>query len=166
MDDIFGSYILQKKGFNVVFGPSTVYQDRNVHDLTIDMKKEYIGYENVKNIIEDESFIPMDGYNRYMFESDLEYIDALNADNVNNMAQLENILEFHNISMSKDDNKYIMEEYSACDKVSKDVISWYYRNKNILKQMKEWYDIYNEELSQYKQKVSDVKNKISEMKKH
>jgi hypothetical protein len=101
-----------------------------------------------------------------MFESDLEYIDTLNADNVNNMAQLENILEFHNISMSKDDNKYIMEEYSACDKVSKDVISWYYRNKNILKQMKEWYDIYNEELSQYKQKVSDVKNRISEMKKH
>jgi hypothetical protein len=101
-----------------------------------------------------------------MFESDLEYIDALNADNVNNMAQLENILEFHNISMSKDDNKYIMEEYSACDKVSKDVISWYYRNKNILKQMKEWYDIYNEELSQYKQKVSDVKERINKMKKH
>ena len=101
-----------------------------------------------------------------MFEADLEYIDTINADNVNNMEQLENILEFHNISMSKDDNKYIMEEYSACDKVSKDVISWYYRNKNILKQMKEWYDIYNEELSQYKQKVSDVKNRISEMKKH
>jgi hypothetical protein len=101
-----------------------------------------------------------------MFESDLEYIDALNADNVNNMAQLENILEFHNISMSKDDNKYIMEEYSACDKVSKDVISWYYRNKNILKQMKEWSDIYKEELVQYKQKVSDVKNRINEMKKH
>jgi hypothetical protein len=101
-----------------------------------------------------------------MFESDLEYIDALNADNVNNMAQLENILEFHNISMSKDDNKYIMEEYSACDKVSKDVISWYYRNKNILKQMKEWSDIYKEELVQYKQKVSDVKERINKMKKH
>src|SRR5210317_1100983 len=86
-----------------------------------------------------------------MFESDLAYIDTLNADNVNNMAQLENILEFHNISMSTDDNKYIMEEYSACDKVSKDVISWYYRNKNILKQMKEWSDIYKEELVQYKQ---------------
>jgi hypothetical protein len=101
-----------------------------------------------------------------MLEEELEYIDALNADNVNNMAQLENILEFHNISMSKDDNKYIMEEYSACDKVSKDVISWYYRNKNILKQMKEWLDIYNEELAQYKQKVSDIKNRINEMKKH
>jgi len=101
-----------------------------------------------------------------MLEKELEYIDTLNADNVNNMAQLENILEFHNISMSKDDNKYIMEEYSSCDKVSKDVISWYYRNKNILNQMKEWLDIYNEELAQYKQKVSDVKNRISEMKKH
>tara|TARA_B100001094_G_C18136739_1_gene775544 strand:- start:80 stop:898 length:819 start_codon:yes stop_codon:yes gene_type:complete len=65
MDDIFGSYILQKKGFKVVFGPPTVYQDRNEHDLTIDMKKEYIGYENVRNIIEDESFIPFDSYNRY-----------------------------------------------------------------------------------------------------
>lgn len=101
-----------------------------------------------------------------MLEKELECIDALNSDNVNNMAQLENILEFHNISMSKDDNKYIMEEYSACDKVSKDVISWYYRNKKILVQMKEWSDIYKEELVQYKQKVSDVKNRISEMKKH
>lgn len=101
-----------------------------------------------------------------MLEKELEYIDALNSDNVNNMAQLENILEFHNISMSKDDNTYIMEEYSACDKVSKDVISWYYRNKNILNQMKEWLDIYNEELAQYKQKVSDIKNRINEMKKH
>ena len=65
MDDIFGSYILQKKGFNVVFGPPSVYQDRNEHDLTVDMKKEYIGYENVKDIINDESFIPCNTYNRY-----------------------------------------------------------------------------------------------------
>ena len=101
-----------------------------------------------------------------MLEKELEYIDALNADNVNNMAQLENILEFHKMHMSKDDEKYILEEYSACDKVSKDVISWYYRNKNILNQMKEWLDIYNEELAQYKQKVSDIKNRINEMKKH
>ena len=42
-----------------------------------------------------------------MLEKEIECIDVLNADNVNNMAQLENILEFHNISMSKDDNKYI-----------------------------------------------------------
>lgn len=101
-----------------------------------------------------------------MLEKELEYIDALNADNVNNMAQLENILEFHKMHMSKDDEKYILEEYSACDKVSKDVLSWYYRNKNILNQMKEWLNIYNEELTQYKQKVSDIKKRIHEFKKH
>ena len=65
MDDIFASYILQKKGFSVVFGPPTVYQDRNDHDLTEDMKKEYIGYENVKDILNDTSFISFDSYNRY-----------------------------------------------------------------------------------------------------
>jgi hypothetical protein len=32
--------------------------------------------------------------------------------------------------------------------------------------MKEWSDIYKEELVQYKQKVSDVKNRINKMKKH
>ena len=57
--------MLQKKGFNVVFGPPTVYQDRNDHDLTIDMKREYIGYENVKDIIDTETFIPYSSYNRY-----------------------------------------------------------------------------------------------------
>ena len=76
-----------------------------------------------------------------MFEDVLESIDALNAENVKNMAHLENVLEFHKIHMSKDDDKYILGEYSACDKVSKDVISWYYRNKKILDQMKEWTDI-------------------------
>lgn len=101
-----------------------------------------------------------------MFEDVLESIDALNAENVKNMAHLENVLEFHKIYMSKDDDKYIFDEYSACDKVSKDVISWYYRNKNILKQMKEWTDIYKEELVQYKQKVLNVKERINKMKNH
>jgi hypothetical protein len=101
-----------------------------------------------------------------MLEEELKCIDALNIENVKNMAHLENILEFHKIHMSTDDDKYILDEYSACDKVSKDVISWYYRNKKILDQMKEWTDIYKEELVQYKQKVSDVKNRINEMKKH
>jgi len=101
-----------------------------------------------------------------MFEADLDCINTLNAENVKNMAHLENVLEFHKIHMSKDDNKYILDEYTACDKVSKDVISWYYRNKQILDQMKEWFDIYNEELTQYKQKVSDVNKRINDLKKH
>jgi hypothetical protein len=66
MDDIFGSYMLQKKGYKVLYGPATVRQDRNEHDLTVDMVKEYIGYENVKNLLDDTSFIPMDAYNRYL----------------------------------------------------------------------------------------------------
>jgi len=101
-----------------------------------------------------------------MFEDVLESIDALNAENVKNMAHLENVLEFHKIYMSKDDGKYIMHEYSACDKVSKDVISWYYRNRKILDHMKEWTDIYKEELVQYKQKVLNVKERINKMKNH
>lgn len=75
MDDIFGSYLLQKKGFNVVFGPPSVYQDRNEHDITEDMKKEYIGYENVKDILNDTSFISFDSYNRYR-----EVVENLNVD--------------------------------------------------------------------------------------
>ncbi len=101
-----------------------------------------------------------------MFEDLLESIDALNAENVKNMAHLENVLDFHKIHMSKDDGKYILDEYTACDKVSKDVISWYYRNKKILEQMKEWSAIYKEELVQYKKKVSDVKKRINNLKNH
>tara|TARA_B100000427_G_scaffold157570_1_gene130835 strand:- start:315 stop:620 length:306 start_codon:yes stop_codon:yes gene_type:complete len=101
-----------------------------------------------------------------MFEDLLESIDALNAENVKNMAHLENVLDFHKIHMSKDDDKYILDEYTACDKVSKDVISWYYRNKKILEQMKEWSAIYKEELVQYKKKVSDVKKRINNLKNH
>lgn len=101
-----------------------------------------------------------------MFEDVLESIDALNAENVKNMAHLENVLEFHKIYMSKDDDKYILDEYSTCDKLSKDVISWYYRNKKILDHMKEWTDIYKEELVQYKQKVLNVKERINKMKNH
>ncbi len=54
-----------------------------------------------------------------MLEEELKCIDTLNTENVKNMAHLENILEFHKIHMSKDDEKYILDEYSACDKHSK-----------------------------------------------
>lgn len=64
-DDIFGAYIVQKLGYKVCFGPPTVYQERNPHDLTEDMKKEYIGYENVQHILESEEFIHKPSYNRY-----------------------------------------------------------------------------------------------------
>ena len=46
MDDIWASYYVESLGYKVVYNYPTVYQDRNEHDLTIDLKKEVIGYEN------------------------------------------------------------------------------------------------------------------------
>ena len=53
MDDIWASYYVEAKGFKVLYNKPSVYQQRNIHDLTKDMKKEYIGYENNLNLIKD-----------------------------------------------------------------------------------------------------------------
>ena len=52
MDDIWAAYHVQAKGARVVFGAPSVVQERNPHDLVIDMKKEYLGYENNLAIVE------------------------------------------------------------------------------------------------------------------
>lgn len=46
MDDIWAGYYAQAKGHKVVYSHATVRQDRNIHDLTKDMRNEYVGYEN------------------------------------------------------------------------------------------------------------------------
>jgi hypothetical protein len=51
MDDIWASYYAQAKGHRVIYGRASVYQDRNVHDLIIDMKQEFLGYESNLAII-------------------------------------------------------------------------------------------------------------------
>jgi hypothetical protein len=53
MDDIWASYYVQAKGGVVVYGKASVYQSRNVHDLTKDMKLEYLGYENNLKIVNE-----------------------------------------------------------------------------------------------------------------
>lgn len=53
MDDIWASYYVQSLGHKVVYDIPTVYQDRNVHNLIDDMKKEYLGYENNLNLVHD-----------------------------------------------------------------------------------------------------------------
>ncbi len=53
MDDIWAAYYLQAKGYNVAFGEASVYQERNPHDLTRDMKQEYLGYENNLKLVND-----------------------------------------------------------------------------------------------------------------
>ena len=51
MDDIWASYYVEAKGFKVLYNKPSVYQQRNIHDLTKDMKKEYIGYEHNLSLI-------------------------------------------------------------------------------------------------------------------
>lgn len=46
MDDIWAGYYVQALGFKVVYGKASVFQQRNIHDLTRDMKAEYLGYEH------------------------------------------------------------------------------------------------------------------------
>jgi hypothetical protein len=53
MDDIWGGYYLQGKGYRVAYGKASVYQDRNVHDLVRDMREEYLGYEHNLKLIAD-----------------------------------------------------------------------------------------------------------------
>jgi len=52
MDDIWGSYFLQAKGGRVAYNKATVRQDRNVHDFTKDMVKEFLGYEHNLKLVE------------------------------------------------------------------------------------------------------------------
>lgn len=52
MDDIWAAYYVQARGASVVFGQASVFQERNPHDLVVDMKKEYLGYENNLAIVE------------------------------------------------------------------------------------------------------------------
>jgi hypothetical protein len=52
MDDIWAAYYVLAKGYKVIYGEPTVYQDRNVHSLINDFNQEVIGYSNNVNLIE------------------------------------------------------------------------------------------------------------------
>lgn len=51
MDDIWAAYYLQAKGFKVYFQKASVIQERNAHDLTLDLEREIIGYLNNERLI-------------------------------------------------------------------------------------------------------------------
>ena len=66
MDDIWGSYIVQKKFPNsVVYNKATVYQDRNEQDLITNLEKEIIGYRNTLSFLENKYVIPDDAQKAY-----------------------------------------------------------------------------------------------------
>ena len=56
MDDIWGAYLLQQEMGEshdpfICFAAASVYQDRNDHDLVVDLEQEVIGYRNNLNIL-------------------------------------------------------------------------------------------------------------------
>ncbi len=50
--DIWTAYYVQSHGAKLVYGPPTVYQDRNEHDLTVDLAAEFVGYEHTLRLLE------------------------------------------------------------------------------------------------------------------
>lgn len=56
MHDIWASYYLQyKKKINIIYEKPSVIQKRNLHDLSVDLKKEFIGIKYNAKIIEKMS---------------------------------------------------------------------------------------------------------------
>jgi hypothetical protein len=53
MDDIWAAYYAQAVGNRVVYGPPSVFQDRNAHDPIVDMQQEYLGYEHNLSIVQE-----------------------------------------------------------------------------------------------------------------
>ena len=61
MDDIWGSYIIQKQFPNsVIYNKATVFQDRNEQDLVTNLENEIIGYRNTLKFINNEFQLPED----------------------------------------------------------------------------------------------------------
>ncbi len=50
--DIWTAYYVEAHGARVIYGPPSVRQDRNVHDLTKDMVAEFMGYEKTLELLE------------------------------------------------------------------------------------------------------------------
>ena len=53
------AYYVQAHGAKLVYGPPTVFQDRNVHDLTRDLAAEFVGYEHTLTLLERLERDPM-----------------------------------------------------------------------------------------------------------
>ena len=63
MDDIWGAYILQYlTGCQIVFNEPTVYQERNIQSLIINLSNEIEGYKNTLKLVNDiknyKNFLP------------------------------------------------------------------------------------------------------------
>lgn len=74
MDDIWGGYITQNHfKDSLIYGPPSVYQDRNKQDLITNLEKEIIGYRNTLQLIDNllylDKILPkntLEFYNEYI----------------------------------------------------------------------------------------------------
>ena len=99
-----------------------------------------------------------------MLGTEIEHIDGLSTSNTDNMAELEDILKY--CQLGRECSKSIMDEYTACDKISKEVIVWYSHNKKVLKQLNDWTTLYKDEFIEYGIKVNEVQKRIKNLKKN
>ncbi len=59
MDDIWAAYFVQKEFPNsLIFGPSSVYQERNEQDLIKNLENELIGYRNTLDLLDGNYKLP------------------------------------------------------------------------------------------------------------
>jgi len=71
-DDIWAAYITQHYFPNsVIYGPPTVFQDRNEHDLVKDLEQELFGYKWTYKLIQD-----LDNWQKYLPERSLLAYEA------------------------------------------------------------------------------------------
>ena len=71
MSDIWSSYIVQNLFPNsLVYNKASVYQQRNDHDLTIDLENEMLGYKHTLEIVND-----LDHYQKYLPEKTNEFYE-------------------------------------------------------------------------------------------
>lgn len=74
MDDIWPAYYVEALGFNVIYDIPTVFQDRNVQNLTKNMKDEFIGYEYTEQLLK-ELKININNYNKFLPENAIKCIE-------------------------------------------------------------------------------------------
>lgn len=72
MDDIFASYHVQKiHPRSLVFGPASVYQKRNIHNLSQDLEDEMIGYRHGLEYVRGKFTLDYLGRIRKLFQDAL-----------------------------------------------------------------------------------------------
>jgi hypothetical protein len=81
MCDIWKSFVAQRclweLGFGVVFHAPEVYQDRNIHDLTLDFRDEIPGYEKNREICEILASTKLESGENYVADNLIRCYEAL-----------------------------------------------------------------------------------------